>query len=269
MDNPTNSKFDFIKYLPIGSTFVLGLLYFLGLIVNLIYFAQYGISTISLLKLQYILAGFWALFPILIVLFVFSWLFHTHTSKDYTKTGSYFISMLVPIALLLGLFYYTYSIYHPSYIVYSETKNGIYYMNFIGTLISSIIFIPIYIISFYGTFKKYNIHQNIKLLSLYVIAGFILFIGYLGAFSYTLYENIPIGYGGGKPETVQFIIKDEKDKTSLPIELASSSNKSISYKLLLETDKTYVILPNNNQVKSIELSRDLFAGIIYLSEQKK
>lgn len=265
MDKENNTQFDFIKYLPIGSTFVLGLLYFFGLIVNLIYFAQYGISTISLLKLQYILAGFWALFPILLVLFIFSWF--TYISRTYNKnTIVYFVVLLGPIFLILILIIYLFLIHPPSYTVNSYTKNGIADTIFLGILISSIIFIPTEMIKSYEVLKKY---KSIEIIAVQSLSIFILFVGYLGSFSYTLYENIPIGYGGGKPEIIQFIIKDEKDKTSLPIELASSSNKSIPYKLLLETDKTYVILPNNSQTKSIELNRDLFAGIIYLSEEKR
>ena len=82
-------------------------------------------------------------------------------------------------------------------------------------------------------------------------------------FALRIYPLIPFSFGGGRPLTVEFIegekkMPDEIQKTN------SAAKRSIPYKLLFSTDKSYVVVAPSSKERSIEVSRDAVAGIVVL-----
>ena len=58
--------------------------YALGFIAASLYFARYSVSSLSLIRVQYILAGIWLLLPILTTLFVLVWIVYFFRN-EYSK----------------------------------------------------------------------------------------------------------------------------------------------------------------------------------------
>ena len=71
-----------------------------------------------------------------------------------------------------------------------------------------------------------------------------------------LVSQIPASLGGGKPLSVVFLLKAEQGHTELPVTPDTSGTRSIPYKLLLTTDKTFVVLSPRKEEKAIEFDQD-------------
>ena len=98
----------------------------------------------------------------------------------------------------------------------------------------------------------------------YLSTLFVLVFGYTLWFSLRLYPLIPSTLGGGKPLTVEFFEGEKKmpDEILKPSPLAK---RSVPYKLLLTTDKYFVVvLPSDNE-HSMEIGRDSVAGMVVIS----
>jgi hypothetical protein len=88
-------------------------------------------------------------------------------------------------------------------------------------------------------------------------------ISYAVWFSGRIYPLIPLSLGGGRPLTVVFIEGEKK----MPDEIQKTdpaAKRSIPYKLLLSTDKYYVVVAPSPKERSIEVSRDAVVGIVVL-----
>lgn len=97
----------------------------------------------------------------------------------------------------------------------------------------------------------------------YLTTLFVIVLVYAIWFAVRIYPLIPFSLGGGKPRTIVFVEGDKK----LPDEIKKSdqsAKRSMPYKLLLETDRYYVVVSPNSKEKSIEVSSDSVAGIVVL-----
>ena len=88
-------------------------------------------------------------------------------------------------------------------------------------------------------------------------------LGHAVWFSVRVYPLIQFSLGGGGPLTVAFMEREKKVPDGLKAD-ASSTGRSIPYKLVAETDKYYVVLSPEQNEKSIEVSRDSVVGIVVL-----
>jgi len=82
-------------------------------------------------------------------------------------------------------------------------------------------------------------------------------------FSARIYPLIPSSLGGGRPLTVAFIEGDKK----LPEEIKKpnqSAKRSLPYKLVVATDKYYVVISPDQKERSMEISRESVAGLVVL-----
>jgi hypothetical protein len=81
-------------------------------------------------------------------------------------------------------------------------------------------------------------------------------------FSLRIYPLIPSSLGGGRPLTVVFFEGDKKMPDAILRE--GSTKRSVHYKLVLSTDKYYVVLSPAPKERSMEVSRDSVGGMIVL-----
>jgi hypothetical protein len=83
-------------------------------------------------------------------------------------------------------------------------------------------------------------------------------------FSVRIYPLIPFSMGGGKPVTVAFLEGEKKmpDEIQKP---SPSAKRSIPYKLLLATDKYFVVVASSDKERCLEISRESVAGIVILT----
>jgi hypothetical protein len=97
----------------------------------------------------------------------------------------------------------------------------------------------------------------------YLAFLFMIVVSYTVWFAARIYPLIPYSFGGGRPLAIVFIEGEKK----MPDEIKRadpSGKRSVPYKLLLSTDKYYVVVSPSPKEKSIELSRDSVAGMIVL-----
>jgi hypothetical protein len=90
---------------------------------------------------------------------------------------------------------------------------------------------------------------------------------YVVWFSKNIYPLILYSFGGGRPLTVVFIPGEKKLPDGLKLD--QSSKRSVPYKLLATTDKYYVVLSQEPGQLSMELSRDYVAEMVVLAEPKE
>jgi len=83
-------------------------------------------------------------------------------------------------------------------------------------------------------------------------------------FSARVYPLIPFSLGGGKPLIVAFFEGEKK----MPDEIqraGQSSKRSVPYQLLLETDRSFVVVTPSDKERCIEISRDSVGGMVVLA----
>jgi hypothetical protein len=88
-------------------------------------------------------------------------------------------------------------------------------------------------------------------------------ISYAVWFSARIYPLIPFSFGGGRPLTVVFFEGKEKmpDEIQKPDQ---SAKRSIPYKLILTTDRSYVVVSPSDRELGMEISRESVAGMVVL-----
>jgi len=100
---------------------------------------------------------------------------------------------------------------------------------------------------------------------------FSLFIAILGVyvvwFSLHIYPIIPYSFGGGRPLMVQFIESDKPLPASLVRD--DKTQRTVPYRLLEATDKSYYVISENQSEQSIEINRDSVGGMVVLKDAAK
>ena len=83
-------------------------------------------------------------------------------------------------------------------------------------------------------------------------------------FPVRIYPLIPFSVGGGKPLTMVFFEGEKKMSDEIQ-KVDRSAKRSIPYKLLLATDKSFVVVSPSDKERSVEISRDSVAGMVVLA----
>ncbi len=242
----------------------LGSLYLLGFLVVASHLSRYGVSSFSVLQLQYLTAGVWALGPpvVLGALTLISRRFDERAAPaiagKYNWRG-FFISVfftgipsLVFTAVLIGALSqigaFTWGVLILLYVFYAATLN----------------FAQMFWMSWRSEIEKETRWINRSHAApFYLTFLLVIVLGYAVWFSVHIYPLIPFSLGGGRPLTVAFIEGDKK----MPDEIQKtdrSAKRSIPYKLLLSTDKYYVVVSLSPKERSVEISRDSVAGMVVL-----
>lgn len=99
---------------------------------------------------------------------------------------------------------------------------------------------------------------------LWIFGAIALWIRYIFYFSLTVYPTIPLTLGGGRPQAVVFII--DPTEHSSPVLADSSRTHSIPYKLLLQTENSYVVESPTKGEKVIEFKQESVRGMVVLQE---
>jgi hypothetical protein len=240
----------------------LGILYLLGFLVVASYLSRYGVSSFSVLQLQYLLAGIWLLGPPI----VFSTL---------TNASRRFDAHVVPE--VPGKFNW-------QRFIFSITVTG-FPTGILVVLLNMANFLPSMTWQIFGQFFLFSIFiTNLAQLiwmcrrtpqaeekwwvnrshagPFYLAALSMLVLLFAVWFAGRIYPQIPASLGGGRPLTVIFFEGEKK----MPDEIQrdGATKRSIPYKLVLSTDKYYVVLLPSGKERSMEVSRDSVAGIIVL-----
>ncbi len=245
--------------------FAVGVLYLSGFLVVASYLSRYGVSSFDVLHLQYLIAGIWALGPPVAVgtLQQIRYRFEERAAPEVTGKFNWrrfcIATMFsgLPFGALMGLL-----VTIPN--VSDNLTWGIgirWFLFFVGMWNVALLLWR----SRRVTIEKETWWMNrTHAVPLYVGALFVLMLGYTLWFSVRIYPLIPFSMGGGKPLTVAFLEGEKK----MPEEIQKptpSAKRSVPYKLLLATDKYFVVASPSDKERSLEISRDSVAGIAILS----
>jgi hypothetical protein len=216
----------------------LGLLYLLGFLVVASYLSRYGVSSFSVLHLQYLIAGIWVLGPPVV-----------HASLVYTSLGfderaapevtgafnrrRFGISLLftvIPFGLFIGLL-----VSIPNVLASMTWGMGIRFFLFYFAMLNCA---RLFWMSRQADAKKETWWLNRSHAAPFYLATLLMIVmSYAVWFAVRVYPLIPFSLGGGRPLTVAFIEGEKK----MPEEIAKtdpSAKRSIPYKLLLSTDRS-------------------------------
>jgi len=261
-----------------------GLAYILGLIVTALYLAQYGITALNLIRIQYILAGAWLLVPLLIVALFWIGIFsvvssiieptrfvlnQSKWSADFNRR-SFLVKetgKAVVISVILA-----YMLYASLRLMVREfmpnspllTLFAALYKSFSGItvlMLLSLMCLPFLRAPMATLRPSYSIYSamNISFACIGVISSF----AYISYFTNNLYPSIPAVLGGGLPTPIQFILKQDVADSLTGARAAWFSQE---HYLLLATDRAYIVLNPDNPTQAVEIPRDIFNGVVFRSQ---
>jgi hypothetical protein len=243
----------------------LGSLYLIGFLVVACHLSRYGVSSFAVLQLQYLIAGIWTLGPIVLHASIgevehrfseratpevkgkFNWRRFVFSLLSKGSVSGVFLGLLarIPnvadnltwgIGIRILLFYL--SIWTFAQLFWGSRR----------------------VVADKETWWTNRSHAA----PYYLTALFVLVLGYAVWFSVRIYPLIPFSLGGGEPLTVAFFEGEKKmpDEIQKPV---PSAKRSVPYKLLLATDKYYVVVSPSDKEQSLEINRDSVAGMIVLA----
>jgi hypothetical protein len=242
----------------------LGVLYLLGFLVVASYLSRYGVSSFSVLQLQYLIAGIWVLGPPVVYASL------THTSRRFDEWAApevkgkfnwrrFAISSLftgIPSSLFVVLL-----VAIPNVLESMTWGIGIRLFLFYLAMLNCA---QLFWMSRQADTKKETWWMNRSHAAPFYLASLLMIVvSYALWFSVRIYSLIPFSLGGGRPLTVVFI-EGEKEMPDAIERTDRSAKRSIPYKLLLSTDRYYVVVSPSPKERSVEISRDSVAGMVVL-----
>jgi len=252
-----------------GLVFLVGVCYIVGLVIVNLHLNKYGFYSFSLLQINYILAGIWALVPVVAALLIGSAVFDkiaetSESTKQLPKKYrilNWLLLVLSPLYMLIGTI--------PLYLGGGQFEWAWIYVPTLGGLITFYLVAKIYsmvIVRRYdkelGT-RRSNRYTFGEVRTIFITLIF--FIAYMFVFARTLYREIPSSLGGGRPNLIQVTVKPE-DKAyieSIGVGFSDIPYKTNPIELLLSTDRDYILLPDPKG-NAVSVPHDLIKSVIYI-----
>ena len=264
---------------------VVGFIYAVGFLVVTFHLAAFGVAPVTWLRPQYLLAGIWCLLPpvwvvcglaIIATGVLEPWVRVSTEVPQRTRRARYVMGGVQ--GLLLGFCVFAFlsfavdSVVSPSSIAHPKlwTPGSVIAMRlcFLCLLSTAGMLCGVFLV--YGAMKPIRkdqrIDQQIMAISVGIFALVFtlqIAITYVRYFSAAVYSAIPLTYGGGRPQSVVFLI-DRADQRSSPIIPDSSGTRSIPYNLVLVTESNYVVESPSKSELAIEFKQDSVHGLIVL-----
>ncbi len=277
--------------LPKLSLAILGIIYLFGFLVVMFNLSQYGVSPVGLLRIQYLVAGVWSLTPIFIsymVIVAIYWFISPHLNKpDKRETRlnrffDYYIMIYATLSfvfVLLIILFFFFSLFLPdlgikgSFYFIGQNWNMVMIVSSFSMIIGFLVKVAweqLHFLLYHDYQKDSQHHRRVIAGILFSLCSTFLFIiAYMAYFSLNVYSKIPHGVGGGRPLLVQFLLNEGEDMKHLPIVADESGKKSIPYRLVLRTDKMYVIAVDDENRISVHFNRENVLGMEVLKETRK
>lgn len=232
---------------------LVGLCYVLGLIVVTIHLRKYGLNSLALSQLHYVMAGVWAMLPILVILLmvIFGvYMYQIEVLDAPANTGWQRIQkVLMVFFVLLVSFYFILGSLGGNLGLEFGWRSWVF-VPLLGMLAAVCIGTGVFLLTRpegYGSVLMVSLSLGSIVFGLGM--GFL----YLAMFSNHTYQKIPWSTGGGRPSKVQLMI----DPLSRPylegvgLRVTNSANKTEPTRLLMTTEKELVLINDNGDAVSI------------------
>ena len=247
----------------------LGFVYLAGFVVVAGHLSRYGISSISLFHVQYLAAGAWVVAPVVIMRgmqvasqqFIDQTLAPDRIGQGLALRRRAFVALMASVPGLIVIFAVSTLLVSrepgaPTWGIVVALWGFYWAMTTSGDLLWLSWRTPSAVERTWWAGRKALAYCTTLLVSV--------FLAYVIFFAIRIYPLIPYSLGGGKPVTVVFLLGEKEAPDFLARDV--SSRRSVPYKLLAATDKTFVIAPFNPNERSIEFSRDMVEGVVVLKE---
>jgi hypothetical protein len=241
-----------------------GIIYLIGFLVVSAHLSRYGVSSFSVLQLQYLIAGGWVLAPpIVLISFYGGESFKERAAPVHSENTDWprflFVSLvgIIPFVVFFLLLNAIPGIWEN----FTWGMGFRLFLFYFGVWVCGHYLLASWRVQ---TEKETWLVNRRHAAPFYLILVVAITLGYVFWFSARIYPLIPFSLGGGRPLRVAFIAGEKK----LPdaIQADPSLKRSIPYQLLVTTDRSYVVLSQEPNEQSIEVGRDSVAGIVVLHE---
>jgi hypothetical protein len=294
----TTNRFDITiakDFLEVGGKLALGVLalcYALGLLVINLYYSRYGVYSLSLFRLNYVIAGVWVVTPVLVMflalLGLFTIAFFAKPTRrlimkltNLTSNGDAGSEPSLPTATAkrrfwtpeekrrAGFFAVTVFCLAGTMFIWLKLPIALTRMQW-GNLIAGafVVNVAIFAVLYYSLKRQSPIHR----LTLYGLLIFLLVAAGMHTFSFALdtYGSIPPHLGGGGTKEVQLLLKaDEAEKMyfrTSGLHFYRDLNQTETARLLFETDNELILLVRSNtpnRVNTLSIQRDIVISVLY------
>jgi hypothetical protein len=257
-----------VESLTKGTALVAGVAYVCGFIVVSSYLGQFGIYSVSLVRAEYIFAGFLSLIPLGCTCIVgalwYSYIVNSRLELRRLNVSSWreFLEWCVALILIGLLTSVSFGVIVP------EGREFARHNWFpIAALATRALLLVTVNGAFLRNFQKEKRPlkpEAVASLAFPVIFTVLVLTSYLTFFAFSIYRDIPFALGGGRPLSVIFLLKP--NSTKMPLVSADAGFRSIPYKLVLATNTTYTVLSDNSKEKVIQFNHDAVLGYIVLDQ---
>ena len=259
--------------------------YVVGYLVVTFRLAQYGVTSVTWLRPLYLAAGIWCLLPLALfsaalafvaLQLVEPWIQHSMDVPKRTRIYRYLRGSLQSGGCLILLFESISTLldgrlgastssgwWRPSHSI--TLKLGLLAISAVGLTLFAIA--PLLRTARTSQEEEKRVDRDVARFSFQVLVcfgTFALWLKYISYFSIAVYPVIPIALGGGKPQSVVFII-DSAEHGS-PVLADNSRTHSIPYKLLLQTEDSYVVESPTRGEKAVEFRMESVRGMIVVQD---
>ena len=242
---------------------LVGLCYAIGLVVRNIHLSRYGYYTVGLLELNYIMAGVWALLPMILgvlLLNLLSFLFfidgearpHVRREKKAKRTGyDIFVNVFLSVGVTASFIFiaHKYLALPLSWGLIGITILGIFALYFLAA-------------TAYFSIRPSGFNFSTRLI--FATFGVILLGLYLSLFARRHYNDIPAGVGGGRPELVRLVSAEESKPHLLTSGIGFAGNENVSEptEMILATGEEIVIRARSSG-SIVAVPRDAVKALIF------
>lgn len=248
----------------------LALCYGLGLLMVNMYYSHYGAYSLSLFRLNYVIAGLWVVLPVIsmatfffgvavMVLAIREWA-SSKSIQAMFKRGNPTITKVTLSATAVFLIYMFHRLALDLFDITLPTK--VWLQLILGTF-GIVFLIPV---MWYSMYRR---RQPVET-SVFAVVFCVYALVYVFLFARGVYSKIPAHLGGGRTKGVQFLLEaNEGDKKFFELSglrFYENSNWTRTAQLLFATDDEYVFLvkPTEWQESStLSIKKDAVKSVLY------
>jgi hypothetical protein len=263
--------------------FAIGFTYLCGFLVVTIHLSEYGVSSISLLRTQYLAAGVLSLGPLCLTYVVAAMFYSSFEGFSFGRVPASGWPRLRGIVSMAGtvvwglckIFAVSSAIVDAAASIFVPTVKGLllsHWTVFAWLTVESVVFTLVLMktLRLAIRFGVEELHQDVKKILPAILLGafsVLLFLAYMNYFARRLYSEIPFAIGGGKPQPVAFLLRQDPRGGPAPLVPDESGKRSIPYRLVLETDASYTVLSEVAKERAIQFNHDAVQGYVVLRER--
>ncbi len=262
--------------------------YVLGLLIVNMYLFKIGVSDFSVLRPRFVLTGFLATIPLLLIanmvvaiiiaVLGFVDFLRTNGARTDKRISTVFwlntiviaSFFMVIVAVIWGWVTVSEIAFRSDLFEAFDPRNveSLFWVLFLTPIIVTIVRINQDITENISTYHRIKLHLFGNSFGLLLAFGFVGFV-YIDFFSSTYYPIIPEQFGGGRPKEVIIVLSPESNVLGATLGFGETTNGSMSQHVdfLWETEEMYVVRDRTvPDAPAVQIDRDAVSAIVFISD---